>query len=275
MNDSTAGRPTRRLNPAMNLFETRWMSHCLGFRTDLIILAPDPREVPPPWATLYLLHGRTGDASDWTRYTTLERQADRLPLLIAMPSGHLSLYRDPPHCPGMESALITELIPLIEATFPVVRDRSARAVAGLSMGGYGALYLGTKHPEVFAAVSAHSPVFREETILAREAEFGHRERLTTVFPEFPRPENTLAGLIERAHPKTLPAIRFDTGTSDFVLDECRLLHELLTRFGIHHEYAERQGGHDWNYWEKNIGSTLRFVATKCARHLHQHTSAKP
>lgn len=239
----------------MNPIQMRWKSEALSHTTDLTVLAPEPDRFPPPWNTLYLLHGRSDDSSAWTRFTTLERQADAFPMLIVMPSGYLSYWRNPQGRTGVESAVVHELLPLIENTFHVRAQRSARALAGLSMGGYGALYLAHKYPHLFCAASAHSPAAIEDN---------RREWMDRIFDRFDASQSLFA-TIARCERELRPAVHIDIGDRDFLLEEARALHAFLEDERIAHQYAERQGGHDWNYWEKQLGQTLRFVHTVMTR----------
>jgi S-formylglutathione hydrolase FrmB len=232
----------------------------LGHATEMVALLPEPHRFPPPWPTLWLLHGRSDDATAWTRHSTVERQADAFGMAIIMPSGYLSFYRDDQQPRGWESAFLRDLMPAAEAMFPLRRDRGGRAIAGLSMGGYGALWLGARHRHLFAAVSAHSPAVVEADRTSEPGGGGLR-----YFPDPLPGEETLLGALAAAPRHELPAIRIDCGDRDFLLPEARRLHAHLQAHHIAHEYAERQGGHDWMYWEKNIHSTLRFAATAFGR----------
>lgn len=246
------------MSAPVNQLTMRIPSQILGHPSDLVILTPYPARIPPPWGVLYLLHGRTDDCTAWTRHSSVERQADGFPFMIVMPTGHLSLWRDPPKEPGVGSFFREELIPLIEKTFSVIPRREARAVAGLSMGGYGALWLALRWPELFIAASAHSPAVDEH---ARYKVFDRPAALDHLFGKPIAEELTLLGMIARADVAMLPRLRVDCGNRDPLLEEARMLHRALDDRGIPHEYAERDGAHDWNYWEKNVFHTLRFVGT--------------
>ncbi len=242
----------------MNPAELRWKSGAVGHATELRALVPEPERHTPPWPVLYLLHGRTDDATAWTRYTTLERQADAFPFVIVMPAAYVTFYRDPVGGHGMETSVIRELIPLVEATFNVRRDRGGRHVAGLSMGGYGALWLGVRHPHLFASVSAHSAAAIESR---RGDDIDRKHHTAGLWGNPPREELTLAHAFAHADRAALPRIRMDCGDRDPILEESRILHAHLRDCGIEHTYVERPGGHDWNYWERVVGETLRFCMT--------------
>ena len=242
----------------MNPLQMRWKSGALGHTTDLHILAPEPERIPPPWPVLYLLHGRSDDASAWTRFTTIERQADGFPFLIVMPNAYITYYRDPIDRRGMESAIIEELIPMIDATFATDSRREARFISGLSMGGYGALYLGVKYPQLFSAISAHSPATIESK---RGDDVDRAHHLSEIWGNPVDESRTLFHLLAHADRATMPRIRVDIGDRDFLLDEARMLRAHLIDCGIEHSYVERPGAHDWNYWERQIGETLRFMMT--------------
>lgn len=239
--------------------QMRWRSNALGHMTDCHLLIPDAREVPPPWNLLLLLHGRSDDASAWTRFTTIERQLEGYPLLVAMPSGYISYYRDPIGRKGVETAIMMELIPLLEATFPIRTDRFAQGIAGLSMGGYGALYLASKYPEQFCAVSALSPAVLESR---RGDEVDRNVAWEEIFGNPIDEENTLLNMLSQLDANTSPEFQVICGDRDFLLEESQALHGWFQRYNLKHVYHERQGAHDWNFWDRQVPDMLRFMLTE-------------
>jgi putative tributyrin esterase len=175
-----------------------------------------------------------------------------------MPNAYITYYRDPIDRRGMESAIIEELIPMIDATFATDARREARFISGLSMGGYGALYLGVKYPHLFSAISAHSPAAIESK---RGDDVDRAHHLSDAWGSPVDESRTLFHLLAHAERATMPRIRVDIGDRDFLLDEARMLRAHLVDCGIDHSYVERPGAHDWNYWERQIGETLRFMMT--------------
>src|SRR4051794_10696633 len=178
------------------------------------------------------------------------------PLAIAMPSdgmwGDGSGYV--PHADADYERWIVDEVPAAAALADArVTDRSPVFIAGLSMGGFGALRLGAKYAARFAGISAHSAV----TTLARLRE-SISEPLDGL-PSFGAADGTALHWLE-AHRTRLPPLRFDCGTGDGLLAGNRALHAALEARGIDHVYEEFPGGHDWPYWKLHVADTLRFFA---------------
>lgn len=203
----------------------------------------------PPFAVLYQLHGHSDDHRAWLQQSNLVRYAARWPLLIVLPSAENSWYVDLPDRP-MERFLIDELPRHVAHTFAA--RCSPAAIGGLSMGGYGALRLALRHPERFVSAFAHSsrlPAREELPALAwaRAAAVGIDELDV----------DALAARVDRAR---LPRLAFDCGTEDHLLGDSRRFHDVLTRLGIAHDYAEHPGGHTWDYWDAHVSDALAFHA---------------
>jgi S-formylglutathione hydrolase FrmB len=140
----------------------------------------------------------------------------------------------------------------VSGQVPEVTVGSAQFIAGLSMGGFGALRLAAKYPEQYRAVSAHSAIthFDQLSSFVEEplARYGAREDDTSV----------LATMLRNRF--RLPPIRFDCGVADPLLEANRELHRSLSAVNIAHTYEEFPGGHEWPYWELHLEDTLRFFA---------------
>ncbi|HEY8285895.1 MAG TPA: alpha/beta hydrolase-fold protein, partial [Chloroflexota bacterium] len=128
----------------MALCELRYYSAALENMTAATLILPEGR--PGPFPTFYLLHGLSDDHTAWTRNTSLERYAEASPFMIVMPDGGRGYYSDAPGGDAYETAIVRDLMTTIDQTFQTDARRGARAIGGLSMGGYGALKLGLGHP---------------------------------------------------------------------------------------------------------------------------------
>jgi putative tributyrin esterase len=227
------------------------------------IVFPDDAKTPRPWSVFYLLHGLSDDHTIWMRRTSIERYATGLPLAVVMPDGGRGWYTNAIEGLAYEDDLIKDVVGLIDRTFPVKAERSGRAIGGLSMGGYGAVKLGLKHPEMFASVNSHSGAVGalRDPKLAKDL----NPEFARIFGKSPQdgPEDPFA-LVTRTDHGRIPAMRIDCGTDDFLLDQNRGFHRHLESLRIVHEYEEYPGGHDWGYWDKHVQEGLAFHA----RNLH-------
>ena len=228
--------------------------------TSCMVILPDEQAGPGPYPVFYLLHGLSDDHTAWTRRTSLERYIEGLPMIVVMPDGGRGWYTDSSVEPtgAFETFILHDLIPFIDRTFQTRTDRGGRVIAGLSMGGYGAMKLVLKFPEVFCAAVSHSgalvnPEERGGTYAGSEL---HR-----IFGDSPAGgANDVFALAERLDPARKPVLRIDCGTEDYLLEHNRRFHRHLDRLGIEHEYAEFPGGHNWQYWDEHVRETIALFA---------------
>jgi S-formylglutathione hydrolase FrmB len=234
-------------------------SRSLNKASSFNVIFPETREGDGRWATFYLLHGLSDDHTIWMRRTSIERYVAGLPLVVVMPDGGRGWYTNAVEGDAYEDDLIKDIMGLVERTFPVKAERAGRAIGGLSMGGYGAVKLGLKHPEMFASVNSHSGALG----FLRDPDRGRQ-----LSPEFARifgpkpgggPEDPFA-IVERVDHGLLPALRIDCGTDDFLIAQNRAFHDHLGRMHIAHEYEEFPGAHTWDYWDRHVQGAIAFHA---------------
>jgi enterochelin esterase-like enzyme len=239
-----------------------YASPAISRRQDMLLVLPESGAERLP--LLVLLHGV--DASHWSWaylggvHETLERlvRTDAIPpLALALPSDGLwrrgsGYIRH--NSGGDYERLVLEAPEVASLVDGRIDGRSPLGIAGLSMGGYGALRIGVKHCERFAAVCAHSAV----TELAQLTQFVGDE--VTHLDVDAEDADVLHWVIR--HRDRLPPLRFDCGVDDSLIEANRALHRELERLGVEHEYAEHEGGHDWQYWGERIADSLRFFAAQ-------------
>jgi S-formylglutathione hydrolase FrmB len=223
---------------------------------------PDPWVAGPgPYPVFYLLHGYCDDHQTWLLNTRLVNYVSDLPLMVVMPDGEHSFYSDYAEGPAYEQYLLKEVLATVEASFNVKRRGRARVIGGLSMGGFGAMKLGLKYPDLFCSIGAHSSAMEAARALPDWGDI--RAELRHIFGPL-RKNNTHRensdpfALAEKLPPQRAPAIYFDCGTEDGLLEGNRRLAKHLTRLGIAHEYREFPGAHDWGYWDEHLRDSLAF-----------------
>jgi S-formylglutathione hydrolase FrmB len=243
-------------------------SRALGRRADLCYWAPPIGTGTPPLPLLILLHGSCASAWSWPLNGGAHLTAGRLieaeeiaPVALVMPSdGMWGLGSG--YVPHRDADYERWIVDEVPAAAKLADDRitgsSPVSIAGLSMGGFGALRLGAKYPDRFRGISAHSAV----TTLGRLAE-ATGDRLDGL-PGFGQPDGTALHWLE-ANAGRLPPLRFDCGTDDPLLPGNRALHAALEARGIEHQYEEFAGGHDWPYWRLHLADTLRFLDAAAQR----------
>jgi putative tributyrin esterase len=228
-----------------------------------------PEKAVGPFPVLYLLHGMTDDHTAWTRKSRVESYVADLPLIVVMPDTERGWYSDALCDPSkqFESFITLDLIPFVDSTFQTVAARPGRAVAGLSMGGHGAVRLAFRHPELFTMAHGFSSGF--------DFGRGHRadnSEMNLIYGDEPIGSDwDLHAVAEKVDVKTLPKISFDTGVEDFVLQSNRDLTAVLKKLNIPHQYTEFPGSHNWDYWDEHIKLELPTIA----RELGIAPKAKP
>lgn len=218
--------------------------------------------------TLYLLHGLTGRYDDWSEKSRLVEHSAAYPYVIVMPEGGDGWYTDAARREDdrYESYIVSELIPAVEKKFRTGGDRSRRAVAGLSMGGYGALKFAVKYPDRFVLAGSFSGAL--EAARFRSADAGGWKALAdsveTVFgadDSATRRGNDLFALTRAKSPEEigkLPFLYLDCGTEDMLIGANRRYAELLLEKKVPHEYRQLPGRHDWAYWDAQIREFLEL-----------------
>jgi putative tributyrin esterase len=221
---------------------------------------------------LYLLHGVTGHSSNWLEKTRLALYATQYDLFIVLVEGGNGWYTDSATAPAdkYESYILKELIPDVEKRFRVSQERAGRAVAGLSMGGYGAVKFGLKYPQMFGFVASMSGAFGAPSRTDKELkDFGTiRESLFQTFGAADSPTRRandvfkLTRELRAEQISSLPFIYLDCGTDDLLFPYSRELAGLFVDRKIPHEYRQLPGTHDWQYWDMQIREILRLTAQR-------------
>ncbi len=247
-----------------------WRSDLLGKQTSAEILLPDRGE--GPFSVFYLLHGLSDDATMWMRRSRIEVYVAGLPLIVVMPDGYRGFYTDNEEGPAFARHFGEELPGMIERHFHARPAREARAIGGLSMGGYGALRVGLGHADRFCSINSHSgavgwggrPGVTAYRKAARDRGWPEAfvKEMTRIFGPSPRGTShdliTLSRQAKRA--KRLPKIMIDCGTEDYLIEDNRRLHAEFDQERIPHRYHEYPGAHTWDYWDTHIRDALAFHA---------------
>ncbi|AWB46269.1 esterase [Paenibacillus sp. CAA11] len=255
----------------MALLTCQFFSEVLGLSTSMQVILPqetrqqigmEGRAISGKHPVLYLLHGLSDDESIWMRRTSIERYVAPLGIAVVMPNVHRSFYTDMEFGGRYWTFLSEELPQLAQQFFPLSDRREDQFVAGLSMGGYGALKWALRQPERFAAAASLSGV-TDIAERARHADVHLESTLKFVYGEreIAGTEEDVLWLLEQAArnqgPK--PAIYQCCGTEDFLYEDNRKFaetaasvnYEITTEFG--------PGDHNWEYWDEQIQKVLEWL----------------
>lgn len=227
-----------------------------------LVILPETYKDEVPLPAVYLLHGLFGSRFNWTELTRITKYADEANIAIIAPEGNDSWYVG-----ESERSLINELIPYIEANYTVRPERNSRAIAGISMGGYGALKIAFRHPEMFTFAGSLSGAFdaprQTEKAPGTDWEI-MRDSVSAAFgPDASgcRNDNDLFDLI-KGPISPMPAVYFECGLSDQFLEVNRELERAFRDHGLTAEYKEVPGGHDWEYWDERLPNLLHKASSR-------------
>lgn len=229
-----------------------------------VVVKPDDYSADKKFATVYLLHGYSGNYADWIKNdpdkTTIQQLCDKYDVLIVCADGNFSSwYFDSPVDPAWkyETYISSELVNYVDTHYSTIKDRKARAITGLSMGGHGALFLAFRHQDVFGACGSMSggvdlrPFPDNWDIAKRLGTYKEQPDRWAAYSVI-----NLVGLLK---PNAL-AITFDCGNSDFFYEVNKNLHDKLLAAKIPHDFTVRPGGHSWEYWGNSINYQMLFFS---------------
>lgn len=267
-----AGERRRRVDPgsAMALIRCDFFSETLQLSTTMTVVLPQATSTQIGMTgvvgaagghpTLYLLHGLSDDDSIWLRRTSIERYVAPLGLAVVMPQVHRSFYADQVHGGRYWTFLSEELPALAQSFFPLSQRREDTFVAGLSMGGYGALKWALRSPQRFAAAASLSGALDlADGSLRRDLPDLYR----TAFGDGPvagTPDDLLH-LLDRAGASgaDLPALYLACGTEDPLLGQNQAFLASAEASGIPVTVDLGPGEHEWGYWDDRIQDVLAWL----------------
>ena len=253
---------------AMALLRCDFFAETLGLSTSMTVILPQQtsRQVGLAGAAgddvpvLYLLHGLSDDDTIWTRRTSIERYVAPLGLAVVMPQVHQSFYADEVHGMAFWTFLTEELPELVRGFFRTSTRREDTFVAGLSMGGYGAMKWALRDPLRFAAAASLSGA------LGLGDESGVDDPwigsvIARAFGDVPiaGSGNDLEHLVRTADPASLPALYVACGTDDFLYGESVAFIEGARAAGVDITARLGEGDHDWEYWDHAIQDVLAWL----------------
>jgi S-formylglutathione hydrolase FrmB len=226
-----------------------------------VIVKPADYTAGKRFPVIYLLHGFSGNYSDWIKKApAIAELADTYQVIIVCPDGNFAgWYFDSPMNSEWkyETYVAGELVNYIDKHYATLADKKHRAITGLSMGGHGALFLAFKHQDIFGAAGSMSGVvdirqfpdsFGIEQVLGKYSE--HPERWE---------QSSVVNMLYLLKPNSL-AITFDCGYDDMMYASNQELHQNLLERKIPHDYTIRPGGHSWEYWGNSINYQVLFFS---------------
>ena len=221
------------------------------------------------YPVVYLLHGFGGNEREFLIHfadpSLLGRLADKYGVLIVTPAAGTSFYLDSPQDPASqyESFMVRELLPWVAGHYRTAPGRAGRALAGFSMGGHGALYLGLRHPDLFGAASGMAAALDLAITHNYAWSYPPVRRLLGDFDPARYRQYSVVGMVEQLKASHLPVLLDCDVDDEFFIGAHRQLHQALLAAGVPHDYCERPGRHDFAY----VADALEYQLLFLTRHL--------
>lgn len=260
--------------------ELSYKSDILGYEVRYAIyFPPGYADSEKHYPVMYLLHGYNDNHKSWLTRGKIQHIMDEgiakgeiEPMILIIPDGKYYWYiNDYQNKVRYEDFIFQEFLPFIDKTYKTIPNKEHRAVAGLSMGGYGALVWSMHHPEKFSyCIALSASIFTEDglmqmpdqlykfmSMLYGAPEAKGNDRITEHFLK-----NSPLKIAETMTSNSLKTIKWviDCGNEDRLKDVNKTLHELLTNRNIEHIYHARKGKHNWQFWREGIYQGIKYVS---------------
>jgi S-formylglutathione hydrolase FrmB len=220
------------------------------------------------YTTIYLLHGYSGNQDDWVTRTGLVSYAKEYNFIIITPDGKNSWYTNSSTVKNknFEDYIMKDLIPFVDNKYRTLGTRHGRAIAGLSMGGYGAMKFGLKYPSTFFFAASFSGALQFPGVLEslyksntmKSLEPSLKETFGEVNGEHWK-KNDPMFYADSASVANMPYLYISIGKDDAIsgiVETNRTFTEKLRKRNALYEYHELPGVHNWVFWDKEISMVL-------------------
>ena len=253
----------------MAFVDLKFYSNVLGMQTEVAVVIPQGANAgeigvesntrPGPYKCLYLLHGLSDDHTIWMRRTSIERYATNYGICVVMPRGDKSFYTDMRYGMDYYTHIAKEIPAVIREFFNVSDKREDNYIAGLSMGGYGALKIALRECDSFCMGAALSPCGDIKSIVAGG---GFDSVMLPIFGEdraVPDCDDLLFLAQSKKDSPNRPSLFIGIGTEDFLYENNKPLLEKLKACGYDLTYREGPGVHSWDFWDEYIKHVLWWM----------------
>lgn len=259
----------------MAFLEFNFRSHALNMNVPVNVVLPERKNTDSvsgapegTFKTLYLLHGLGGNHSDWMRRTSVERYAAEYGIAVVMPGVARTWYTDTVYDANYFTFITKELPQVCRSYFAGMTDRREdNLIAGISMGGYGAIKAALTYPEQYGGCAALSGSLD----ITRKGRTCNLNEWKSIFDfdleaaaDLEGTKHDIFALTRDVvdSDKALPPLYLWCGTEDVLISVNRDYHRLLTELNVAHMYEESEGTHSWKYWDRHIQDALSFLFKK-------------
>ena len=252
--------PKREVECNMAIFQGTVLSKSMWMMTSITVSMPEERKPDTEVPVIYLLHGLTGNNLDWLRRTNVDYYAEQYGFAVVMPEVQRSFYHDMAYGPKYFTYISEELPKICRDLFHISGKREDNFVAGLSMGGYGALKTALRNPDKFAAAASFSGAVDIRSRFLSDTPPVSHEECIGINNGVIKPEDDLFHLASELSGRDCPKLFISCGLSDFLYEDNQKFRKHLTECGLPFVYEEWPGDHDWTFWDKSIQLALKFFA---------------
>ncbi len=258
----------------MAVIQTTFYSAARNGNVDFTAILPMDNHVTPesgyhkgPFKTVYLLHGMSGNQLDWLARTRIEHFAMDMGYAVIMPGGQNRFYVDSKALNEKHGEFIgRELVEFTRKMYHLSHKREDTILAGLSMGGYGAIRNGLKYSKTFGAIIALSSALITGEVAQLKpnqsnavADYSYYHTLFGDLSKLPGSDNDPKALAKKALKGQPPRLYLSCGTEDFLYPQNLDYHHYLSSLGYAHTYVEKPGAHTWEYWNEEILAGLKWL----------------
>lgn len=252
-----------RLTPLVKMTDATFESVALHRKMPYRMVMPAtvaPKEKLP---VVYLLHGGGGGYRDWTNYSDVAKYAEQ-GMILVMPEGNSSYYTNSAGNPQdrYEDYIVNDMISEVEQKYPAATGRSNRAIIGVSMGGFGAVKIALKHPQLFAFAGGISPAVDVPTrpfSVKRISQWRFHSSIFGPSGSQTRRENDPYALARSVDPTRTPYLFLTCGEQEGLLPANRKLAAILEERGFAYEFHTAAGDHNWVQWNEYLPSTFESL----------------
>jgi S-formylglutathione hydrolase FrmB len=234
-------------------------SRAMQISKKCVVILPDSYQSKKnKFPVVYLLHGYSGNYSNWIqKVPEIKDYADQFQMIIVCPDGNYNSWYVNSLVDSAiryDTYISTEVPHFIDSAYQTLAERKFRAITGLSMGGHGALSLAWKHADFFGAAGSMSGV---QNLVSLKNKY----EMMKIFGDTLSNQNffnfSVVNIVKKL-PSKIPALIIDCGVNDPFIESNRELHTELLQLKVPHDYIERNGVHNWDYWKNSIGFQLLF-----------------
>jgi putative tributyrin esterase len=252
-----------RLTSGVKMIDVTFHSAALNRDMQYRAILPASVAANKKLPVLYLLHGGGGGFHDWSNYSDVAGYAER-GLILVMPEGNNSYYTNSSDrsqdC--YEDYIVHDLIADVEQRLPAAPSREHRAIAGMSMGGFGAVVLALKHPDLFifaGGLSSALDVPSRAFSMKRMGQYRQHRSIFGAWGSQSRRASDPFVLVRSADPAQAPYLFLTCGDQEGLLPTNRRFAAMLQARHFSYEFHAVPGGHEWNQWNRNVPALMKSV----------------